>query len=182
MNSDAITLRSATPKDAEALLEIYAPYVEKTAITFEYTVPPVEEFRLRIENILSRFPYIVAEQDGNIVGYAYGWLFRERAAYSKCAETSIYVRADLRGKGIGTLLYDRLETLLARQGILNANACITWTDSPNEYLTQQSPAFHARRGYSKCAHFHQCGYKFGRWFDVIWMEKMLGNHVVGEQE
>ncbi len=180
MKADDITLRSATPEDAEALLEIYAPYIERTAITFEYTVPTVEEFRQRIEHTLLRYPYIVAELDGKAVGYAYAGLFGERAAYSRCVETSIYIRSDVRGNGIGTALYDRLEAELAAQGILNVNACITWTDDENEYLTRQSPLFHARRGYGKCAHFHNCGYKFGRWFDVIWMEKMLGEHYVGK--
>lgn len=180
MKGDAVTLRSATPEDAKALLEIYAPYIERTAITFEYTVPTVEEFRQRIADTLPHYPYIVAEYDGNIVGYAYAGLFKERAAYSRCVETSIYIRSDFRGKGAGTALYDRLEEELARQGILNVNACITWTDDENEYLTHQSPLFHAKRGYEKCAHFHKCGYKFGRWFDVIWMEKMLGEHSVGE--
>ncbi len=175
-----MTIRKATPDDAKALLEIYAPYVETSAVTFEYTVPTVEEFRRRIMKTLLHYPYIVAEEDGSILGYAYAGMFHEREAYSRSVETSIYVRTDAHGRGIGTALYDGLEEELARRGVLNANACIAWSDSENRYLTHQSPLFHAKRGYEKCAHFHKCGYKFGMWFDVIWMEKMLGNHTAEE--
>ena len=80
------------------------------------------------------------------------------------------------GKGIGKKLYERLEEELKKMGILNLNACITWLDTPNQYLTHQSPEFHEHLGYRRVAHFHQCGYKFGLWFDMIWMEKMIGEH------
>lgn len=170
------TIRTATPDDAAELLAIYAPYVEKTAITFEYDVPSVEEFRSRIEQTLLKYPYLVAEQDGRIVGYAYAGVFKGRAAYNHCVETSIYVDLQCQRNGIGRKLYEALEERLKEQGILNVNACISWTDTPNEYLTHQSPEFHARLGYEKVAHFHLCGYKFGQWFDMIWMEKMIGPH------
>lgn len=171
-----IIIRSATVADAEELVKIYAPYVEKTAITFEYTVPSAEEFRVRIETTLKRYPYLVAVQDGAIVGYAYAGSFKARAAYNHCVETSIYVQQERQGKGIGKKLYEALEMRLKEQGILNVNACISWTDVPNRYLSHQSPDFHAHLGYTRCAHFHQCGYKFGQWFDMIWMEKMIGPH------
>lgn len=170
------TIRTATPADAEALLSIYAPYIEQTAITFEYDVPSVDEFRSRIEHTLLKYPYLVAEQDGDIVGYAYAGVFKARAAYDHCVETSIYVSMDCQRQGIGRMLYDALEQKLKAQGILNVNACISWIDEPNEYLTHQSPDFHTRLGYKKAAHFHLCGYKFGQWFDMIWMEKMIGPH------
>lgn len=169
-------IRPATPSDAEDLLKIYAPYIEKTAITFEYDVPTVEEFRSRIEQTKTKYPYLVAEQEGRIVGYTYAGVFKARAAYNHCVETSIYVDMNCQRQGIGKLLYDTLEERLREQGILNVNACISWIDEPNEYLTHQSPEFHARLGYKKVAHFHLCGYKFGKWFDMIWMEKMLGEH------
>ena len=169
-------IRPATPSDAEDLLRIYAPYIEKTAITFEYDIPTVEEFRSRIEHTLKKYPYLVAEQEGRIVGYSYAGVFKARAAYNHCVETSIYVDMDCQRQGIGKLLYDKLEEKLKEQGILNVNACISWIDEPNEYLTHQSPEFHARLGYQKVAHFHLCGYKFGQWFDMIWMEKMIGEH------
>lgn len=169
-------IRNATPLDAEEILRIYAPYITDTAITFEYTVPSLDEFRERIVNTLKKYPYLVAEENGQILGYAYAGVFKGRAAYNHCVETSIYVRMNAHGKGIGKALYAELENRLHQQGILNVNACITWKDEPNEYVTHQSPDFHAHLGYVKCAHFHQCGYKFGQWFDMIWMEKMIGSH------
>lgn len=171
-----LTIRSAKPQDAEALLAIYAPYVTGTAITFEYDVPTVEEFRTRIENTLKKYPYLVAEKDDRILGYAYAGVFKGRAAYDHCVETSIYVEQSCQGMGIGKILYNALEEALKQQGILNVNACISWIDTPNEYLTHQSPDFHAHMGYEKVAHFHLCGYKFNKWFDMIWMEKMIGEH------
>ena len=169
-------IRTATPSDALALLRIYAPYVEDTAVTFDCEVPSLEEFRTRIEATLASYPYIVAEDLGAIVGYAYASPFKERAAYDRAVETSIYVKKDYQGQGVGRALYEELEHRLKAIGILNLNACIAWTDAPNAYLTHQSPEFHHHMGYTRCAHFHQCGYKFGQWFDIIWMEKMIGEH------
>lgn len=169
-------IRTATTNDAAQILAIYAPYIEQTGITFEYEVPTLEEFRYRILETLQKYPYLVWEENGEILGYAYAGVFKARAAYSRCVETSIYVRMDAHGKGIGKALYAQLEEELKSLGILNVNACITWLDEPNEYVTHQSPDFHAHLGYTKCAHFHKCGYKFGQWFDMIWMEKMIGSH------
>lgn len=125
-NASCVSLRVAVPEDAEKLVEIYAPYVRNTAITFEYEVPSVEEFRGRIENTLKRYPYLVAEMDGQIAGYAYASVFKPRAAYSWCVEVSIYLRGDRRGMGIGKMLYDRLEEILIKQGIRNLYACIAY--------------------------------------------------------
>lgn len=171
-----MNIRLATPFDAEEILNIYAPYITDTAITFEYTVPSLEDFRQRIVNTLQKYPYLVALEDDKIVGYAYAGVFKGRAAYDHCVETSIYVQMDAHGKGIGKALYAELEERLKEQGILNVNACITWSEKENEYVTHQSPDFHEHLGYKRCAHFHQCGYKFGQWFDMIWMEKMIGEH------
>lgn len=171
-----MNIRLATPSDAEEILNIYAPYITDTAITFEYTVPSLEDFRQRIVNTLQKYPYLVALEDDKIVGYAYAGVFKGRAAYDHCVETSIYVQMDAHGKGIGKALYAELEKRLKKQGILNVNACITWSEKENEYVTHQSPDFHEHLGYKRCAHFHQCGYKFGQWFDMIWMEKMIGEH------
>ena len=172
-----ITLRSATPADAGQIREIYAPYVRETAITFEYEVPSVEEFTERIERTLEHYPYIVAEsEDGNILGYAYAGAYYGRAAYSRSVEVSIYVQAGQHDAGIGRRLYEALEEELHSRGFLNLTACIAWSDEPNRFLTHQSPIFHRHMGYEQCAHFHKIGFKFGRWFDIIWMEKMLGEH------
>lgn len=171
-----IDIRSATVEDAEAILQIYAPYVLNSGITFEYDVPTLDDFRNRIATTLAKYPYLVAIADNKIVGYAYAGVFKARAAYNHCVETSIYVEMNQRGKGIGKALYAKLEDLLKQQGILNVNACITWLEEENQYVTHQSPDFHAHLGYKRVAHFHQCGYKFGQWFDMIWMEKMIGEH------
>lgn len=101
-------IRIASVQDAEGLLKIYAPYVEKTAITFEYEVPTVAEFENRISRILERYLYLAAERDGELVGYAYAGPFKERAAYDWAVETTVYVRKDQKRTGIGRELYEML--------------------------------------------------------------------------
>lgn len=171
-----IQIRTARAEDTEYLLEIYAPYVEDTAITFEYEVPSLEEFQKRIENIQKRYPYLVAECDGEIVGYAYVSPFHERAAYGWCAETSIYIHQSYRKRGIGRKLYDVLETACREMGILNLYACIAYPETEDEYLTKGSVEFHEHLGYRMIGVFRQCGYKFNRWYHMVWMEKMIGVH------
>lgn len=174
-NTKAV-IRPAVPEDAEILLKIYAPYVENTAITFEYEVPSIEDFRSRIENTLQRFPYIVAIIDGTIVGYAYAGYFNVRAAYDWSIETSIYVAQDCRKMGIGKQLYEALEQILKEMGILNVNACIGYPETEDEHLTKNSVEFHEHLGYHFVGEFHKCGYKFGRWYNMVWMEKFIGEH------
>lgn len=169
-------IRTADISDAMEILEIYAPYVRKTAITFEYEVPALTEFERRIAHTLARYPYIVAEKDGEILGYAYTGVFKERAAYDWAAEVSVYVKGDKRGSGIGSSLYAVLEEISRAQHILNLNACIAYADTEDAYLTKDSVNFHSRMGYHMVGRFHQCGYKFGRWYDMVWMEKALGEH------
>jgi phosphinothricin acetyltransferase len=169
-------IRKVTVDDAKELLDIYAPYVEKTAITFEYDVPSVNEFEERIKKIGSKYPYIAAVEEGKIVGYAYASAFKERAAYQWSVETSIYVDMQKRQNGVGRLLYEALEQRLREQGILNSNACISYTEVKDEHLTNDSVHFHEKLGYELVAHFHKCGKKFGKWYDMVWMEKMLGEH------
>ena len=170
-------LRTATPEDAEALLAIYAPYVTDTAITFEYDVPTLAEFRQRIEMTLTKYPYLVAERDGEVLGYAYAGALGERAAYGWSAETSIYLRQDCRRMGLGRCLYDALEAQARRQNIQTLYACIAASSGENDpHLTHASIAFHTDRGYRTVAQFHRCGYKFDRWYDIVWMEKPLGDY------
>ena len=170
------TIRIATKQDAAKLLEIYAPYVEKTAITFEYTVPTVQEFENRITRTLEKYPYIVAERNGEIAGYAYAGAFKERAAYDWAVETTVYVRNDQRKTGIGRALYEALEKILSTQNILNLNACIAYTDVEDPYLSNDSVQFHEHLGYRIVGEFYQCGYKFGRWYHMVLMEKHIGEH------
>lgn len=182
MDRESIWIRAADIQDAEALLHIYAPYVKNTAITFEYEVPSVEEFRDRIRHTLKKYPYLIAETDGELVGYAYASAFHERAAYNWAAEVSIYVKQEKKGLGIGGRLYEVLEQVLARQGILNLNACIAWPREEDEYLTRDSVNFHRHLGYQWVGEFHQCGYKFNRWYNMVWMEKQIGAHLEHQPE
>ncbi len=177
MDSAPIRIRPAALADAPVLLDLYAPYVEHTAITFEYDVPSLQEFSRRMEAVLRRYPYLTAESGGTPVGYAYASPFHERAAYGWAVETSIYVSQSVRGQGVGGALYQALERVLARQHILNLNACIAVPPPEGDpYLTGDSAAFHSHLGYRPVGRFHQCGYKFGRWYDMIWMEKLLAPH------
>ena len=171
-----MNIRSAVPGDAERLLEIYAYYVINTAITFEYAVPSAEEFCGRIENTLKRYPYLVLEDDGAILGYAYAGVFKDRAAYDRSCEMTIYLEHDSRRKGYGRRLYEALEEKLKEQGIINLYACIGDPIVEDEYLTRDSELFHRSLGYEKVGEFHKCGYKFGRWYNMIWMEKIIGEH------
>ena len=173
---EQITIRTAAPGDAAALLEIYAWYVERTAVTFEYEVPTAAEFRARIEKTLEKYPYLVAERDGAVLGYAYAGPFHPRAAYGWCAEVSIYLRPDERRRGVGRALYTALETVLRDMGVVNLYACIADPIAEDETLTLDSERFHARMGFEKIGTFHSCGYKFGRWYNMVWMEKLIGPH------
>ncbi|MBE6632168.1 MAG: N-acetyltransferase [Ruminococcaceae bacterium] len=169
-------IRRVYEKDAEKLLAIYAPYVEKTAISFEYEVPSAEEFRNRIKSTSEKYPYLVAEVDGEIVGYTYAGTFKPRQAYSWAVEVSLYVSKAHQGKGIGSALYEELEKLLRAMNITNMNACITHAETPDEYLSNKSESFHEKAGFTKVAHFHKVGYKFQRHYDMIWMEKIISEH------
>jgi L-amino acid N-acyltransferase YncA len=172
-----VSIRMATEEDAEEILKIYSPYVTDTAITFEYDIPSVAEFSQRIKDTLQTYPYIVALKEKRIVGYAYASAFKKRTAYNWAVETSIYLKQDCRGKGLGKKLYLALEDILKRQNIINLNACIAYTSAEDMHLDNTSTVFHEHLGYSKVAHFTKCGYKFGTWYDMIWMEKMLGDHI-----
>ena len=176
MEENNIRIRVASENDAEAILAIYAPYVIKTAITFEYEVPTLEEFRGRIHHTLQKYPYLVAEQDGKILGYAYVGPFHARAAYDWAVETSIYVDENLKHSGVGGRLNRVLEAVLKAMGILNMEACIGVPEVEDEHLTRNSEEYHAHIGYRLVGEFYKCGYKFGRWYNMVWMEKMIGEH------
>ncbi|MBC8535310.1 GNAT family N-acetyltransferase [Feifania hominis] len=176
MESQTAVLRAATAADAENLLKIYAPYVRETAITFEYDVPSVEEFAGRIESVLKKYPYLVAQRGDEILGYAYAGSFHARPAYDWAVEVSIYVDRDKKRTGIGSMLYRALEATLREQGILNVNACIAYPEVEDEYLTRNSVGFHEHLGYRWVGEFRKCGYKFDRWYNMVWMEKHIGEH------
>lgn len=161
-----MSIRKAALQDVPRILEIYAPYVENTAISFEYTVPTLEAFTQRFLGITERFPWLVWEEDGEVLGYAYGSLPFERAAYQWSAECSIYLCPEAWGRGIGKQLYAALEELLRRQGYRKVYAIITTANEP-------SVAFHRAVGFRHTATMPDCGYKFGKWYGTVWMEKDL---------
>lgn len=172
-----LLIRTATPAVAPALLEIYRYYVENTAITFEYDVPSAEEFSARIAHTLERYPYFVAVVGDEIVGYAYASSFKDRAAYDWAVETSIYVKHGVTRRGIGKALYAALEQALALQNITNLNACIGCPELADEHLDFNSVQFHEHMGYSTVGKFTKCGYKFGKWYSMVWMEKFILPHL-----
>ena len=177
-----VMIRFATEEDAEELLRIYSYYVENTAITFEYDVPSKDEFEERIKNISAKYPYIKAVHEGKIVGYAYAASFKDRRAYDWSVETTIYVKNNCKRMGIGKVLYEVLEQELKDMGILNMNACIARPIQEGRYLNDDSIRFHDNMGFTEVGHFHNSGYKFGQWFDMIWMEKMIGEHNANPHE
>ena len=167
-----IKIRTATPEDADALLEIYGYYVKHSALTFEYEVPSTEEFRGRIAHILEHYPYLVAEADNEIIGYAYAGRFHPRKAYAWNVEMTIYLKKDARRKGVGRKLYSLMEEILKEQGIVKAIAVITFPS--DEYSDYNSMQFHEKMGYKLAGRLDWCGYKFGRWYSTIYMDKVIG--------
>lgn len=169
-----IRIRDVSINDAERLLKIYAPYVQNTAISFEYFVPSIETFAKRISRIIQKYPYIVAEENDIIVGYAYADEFKGREAFKWTVETSIYIDEKFKNKGIGRILYDCLEQKLRNNSIQSMCACIAYTERCDDpYLTNDSIIFHQKLGFKTVAHFHRCGWKFSQWYDIVWMEKLL---------
>ncbi len=159
-------IRTATLQDVPAILDIYGPYILETAYTFEYEVPSLEDFTQRFLRITADFPWLVWEEAGQILGYAYGERPFSRAAYQWDADLAIYLRPEARGRGIGRKLYEALEQILRELGYKVVYGVVT---SAN----QDSCGFHEAMGYRAAATFHRCGWKFGRWYGTIWYEKRL---------
>ena len=159
-------IRPATEKDVPQILSIYAPYVENTTISFEFDVPSTQVFLQRFLDITAQFPWLVWEEEGQILGYAYACAPYARAAYRWCAEPSIYLRPEAKGRGIGRKLYAVLEWILEKQGYQVLYALITAENT-------DSIGFHEKTGYLSRASFPDCGFKFGRWLGIVWMEKRL---------
>jgi L-amino acid N-acyltransferase YncA len=162
-------IRLATEADCAAILEIYAPFITDTFITFEYEVPTVTEFCKRITNIQRKYPYLICEINGSIVGYAYASQYKERAAYDWSADFSIYINPKYHGRRIGKALYFALFELLTLQGYYNIYAGIALPNIKSESLHQ---AF----GFKPIGVYHNVGYKFGSWHDVKWFELKIQDH------
>ena len=159
-------IRFAAPADAGRILEIYAPYITDTVISFEYDVPSLADFTARVERISSKYPYLVYELDGVVVGYAYASPYIERAAYDYTVDLSVYVDAAYCGQSIGECLYAALLDIQAKQGFYNAYACITATN-------RNSLNFHKRMGFTGAGTHPLAGFKHGKWLDVCWYYKRL---------
>lgn len=177
-----VIIRTARREDAERLLEIYAYYVLHTAISFDYEVPSVTEFQDRIAHTLQRYPWIVLEDAEGIRGYAYAGPFIARKAYDRSCELSIYLERNAVRKGYGRRLYEALEAHLTEQGICNLYACIGDPIEEDAYLTRNSEQFHRHLGFVKVGTFHRCGYKFGRWYNMIYMEKMTDRRLAYDKQ
>ena len=176
MISVPITLRMASPADAPVLAAIYAPYVRETAISFEYEPPTDGVFAERIREVLEQFPYLAAVRGEELLGYAYAHPYGVRKAYSHSVELSVYIRRDCRGLGIGRMLYEAMEVLLKAQNITNLYVLVAGVETEDEYLTHDSQRFHLAMGYEYVGKLHKAGYKFGRWYDMITMEKLIAPH------
>lgn len=168
-----IRIRLADRGDGAAICAIYTPYVLTTAVTFDLVPPTVEEMERKIDQTLEERPFLVAEENGNVIGFSYASPFRPRGAYVHAIETSVYLDQDSKGNGTGRRLYTALENILRLQHVYTANACISYIDPPDEYSPATSRLFHERMGYQQCAHIPNCGRKFDRWYGIIWMQKEL---------
>jgi phosphinothricin acetyltransferase len=162
-------IRQASAVDAEAISDIYNHYILETIITFEEQAVSSAELAERITAVAAAsLPWIVAEQDGTVVGYAYASKWRDRCAYRFSVETTVYVAPDSLGKGIGTALYQSLLKQLRNSGLHVAIAGIA---IPNP----ASIALHEKLGFRKVAHFPEVGFKFGKWIDVGYWQSTLTN-------
>ena len=169
-----VVIRFADPaRDAEEILSVYAPYIEKTAITFETEIPSQESFERRVADIAAHFPYLLLEVDGELIGYAYAHRQAERAAFAWNAELSIYLKESFAGKGLGRVLYGLLEELLAMQGYVNFYGVITGSNAV-------SIALHEKMGYRIIGRHEHTGYKFGQWHDTVWLHKRVHDGEPGE--
>lgn len=164
--SDTHHIRPAMAKDADALLAIYRPFVAASAVSFETLAPTVEEFAARVQKAVASWQWLVAEQRGRCIGYAYGSSHRERAAYRWSVEVSAYVDPEYHRQGVGRALYLRLFADLADKGFCNAYAGITM---PND----ASVALHRSVGFEPIGIFGAVGRKFGKWHDVAWFQRQL---------
>ncbi|GAA2756337.1 GNAT family N-acetyltransferase [Actinopolymorpha rutila] len=173
LTTDDVKVRDATTDDAEACAAIYAPYVEKTTITFEIDPPTPEAMAVRIDSALRTHAWLVLEEQGRVVGYAYGGPFKARAAYRWSCEVSVYLELGRRRSGGGRALYEALLTRLAERGFRTAAAGMTL---PND----ASVGFHRAMGFEPVGTYRRIGWKHGAWRDVAWVQKDLTTIATGD--
>jgi L-amino acid N-acyltransferase YncA len=163
-------IRIATPDDAAAILDIYAPYIRNTSLTFETDVPTIDEFATRIRHYLENWPWLVYENNGRIIGYAYASRYRERTAYQWSIECSVYVHDDHFRSGVARSLYSKLFALLKAQRFNTVYAVI---NLPND----RSVVFHESMGFRYFATYEKVGYKLGKWKNVGWWQLQLNDYI-----
>lgn len=166
-----IIFRLAQVGDAKEIYDIYSPYVENTAFTFEYEAPGIPALMDRISNTMNTYPYIVCLIDGHVAGYTYASRHMVRAAYQWNAELSVYVDGRFRGMGIGTALYTAIIEVLKLQNVQNIFACIARDNTSSRRL-------HENMGFEVAGLYVNAGYKLGKWHDIVWMERCVGMHDV----
>jgi phosphinothricin acetyltransferase len=163
-------IRLATELDSAALLKIYAPFIKSTTISFEYEVPTVMDFAQRISATLNKYPWLVCEIDGCIIGYAYASQFNKRAAYDWSVDFSVYIDPEYQRRNIARALYYGIAQVLKLQGYHNAYAIVTL---PNP----KSESFHQSFGFKPVGIYHNAGYKFDQWHSVKWYEYTIMDHL-----
>ncbi|MBN2656770.1 MAG: N-acetyltransferase [Spirochaetales bacterium] len=161
-----MNIRPVKQSDAASLCGIYNYYVRETVITFEEEVVSEEDMAGRIEKITSTHPWFVLEEEGEVVAYAYASPWRVRSAYRFSAELTVYVHKDRIGKGFGRQIYNHLIRAMEDRG---AHCLYGVIALPNSGST----GLHENLGFSKCGHFHEVGFKFGKWIDVGYWEKII---------
>lgn len=162
-------IRLASLADSASILDVYAPFITDTVITFEYDIPTVAEFGKRITNIQKKYPWLVCEVNGVVVGYAYASEYRERVAYDWSVDFTIYIKPEYHRKNIGKALYSALVEILILQGYYNAYAGVT---IPNI----NSESIHQSLGFKAIGVYQNVGYKFGKWLDTKWFELIMQDH------
>ena len=168
---DNLVINIAEKKDIKDILEIYSYYILNSPATFEIDVPNINEFSARVLTIQKKYPYLTAKIDNKLTGFAYAAPLRTRKAYDYSCETTIYLHHEYLNKSIGSRLYTTLFDYIKKMNILNVYACIT-------YANTESVFFHKKFGFQEVAHFHNCGYKHDTWHDILWLEKIIGNHTI----
>lgn len=172
--SGKICIRRVRLEDAAALLKIYTPFVisedsNLSDVSFEYEAPSLKEFTARIKNLAAAYPYLVCERGGELLGYVYAHPYIPRAAYQWGAEVTVYLAPAGQGVGLGRVMYTALEEILRFQGVVTIYACITASNA-------HSVGMHMAQGYKIAGTFKKCGFKHGHWLDMVWMEKVIGEH------
>jgi phosphinothricin acetyltransferase len=173
--NDKIIIRSAEQRDAEAILDIYTPYITDTPVSFETEVPTIHAFEQRIVDYQEKMPWLVCEIHNKIAGYTYATNHRQRTAYDCSKELSVYIHKDYRNRGIATGLYTSILEILKHQGVTNVLAGIAL---PND----ESVGFHESFGFKLVGIYHKVGFKLGRFHDAGWWELAIGDNATSRVE